>query len=835
MKKKYLNVLLIITIGLLLIIGTKGGYYLFGSDIDWFNQHLTFATYFRSLFYETGHLFPNFLLHLGSGINLFSLAYYGLFSPWLLLSFCFPFLSMTTYLQIINIVTYLGTVIFFYFFLEHKKIPSPIALVTSLLFLTASPLLYHFHKQFMFVNYFPFLILGFYGVESFLRNHKTTLLTISTFLIFLTSFYYGIPCLFVLVLYYSYLKYQDKKTTLKTLFQKEFVYLLLAMGLGILLASFLLLPAFSSIMSGRSGMEKAFPITSLLPDLSGWNLLYHSYTMGLSLLCLLALIVSLFSSKKEEKVLSISLVVLLTIPLISYLLNGGLYIRGKVFIPFIPLVLLLTACFLEKLEKKKETLPWKRVGLLLLIPILIVFFTHMLDQNYLILFIFDVIFTYLALVFYQKKKKYECFLIYPLLITIPLCIVINRSEAYVSMDTNTSYEENEIRDFVMETETKDNSLYRMNTVYDVFHTMNQVYSSNYYTTSLYGSVQNPSYRKFYFDIMKNPQSEENYLMLANSLNPLFLSYMGVKYVIAENTPLGYTLQEEGSSLNLYQSDQVLPLFYASDQLFPTSLFNSLKYTDNIATLLEYAVVDTVYNTSFTQHLQEVDLGLSEQLEGLHIILNDKETKKVSLNKNIKDKVLLLSFDLTKDSACKESDRRIIEINGVTNQESCDLYTYGNRNHTFYYPLGSNDDLSSLTLTFTKGAYELTNVKTYLLDMNLLTNYQKRITPMENIEVKEDYIEGTITAKKNSYFITSIPYDAGFTVLVDGVNTPYEIVNTAFLGFPISEGSHKIEISYQAPLFKEGKIISGITLLFVIGVYIKENHFISNKKTKRKVK
>ena len=121
MKKKYLNVLLLITIGLLLIIVTKDGYNFFGSDIDWFNQHLTFATYFRRLFYETGHLFPNFSFHLGSGINLFSLAYYGLFSPWLLLSFCFPFLSMTTYLQIINIVTYLGTVIFFYFFLCSNK------------------------------------------------------------------------------------------------------------------------------------------------------------------------------------------------------------------------------------------------------------------------------------------------------------------------------------------------------------------------------------------------------------------------------------------------------------------------------------------------------------------------------------------------------------------------------------------------------------------------------------------------------------------------------------------------------------------------------------------
>ena len=44
--------------------------------------------------------------------------------------------------------------------------------------------------------------------------------------------------------------------------------------------------------------------------------------------------------------------------------------------------------------------------------------------------------------------------------------------------------------------------------------------------------------------------------------------------------------------------------------------------------------------------------------------------------------------------------------------------------------------------------------------------------------------------KKSYFITTIPYDSHFEVLVDGKNVSYEKVNTAFLGFPLKQGKHK---------------------------------------------
>ena len=76
----------------------------YGAQTDWSNQHFAIPEYFRTRFYATGNLFPNFAMQLGSGQNIFNFAYYGLYSPVILLSFAFPWLSMATYLQISNIL-----------------------------------------------------------------------------------------------------------------------------------------------------------------------------------------------------------------------------------------------------------------------------------------------------------------------------------------------------------------------------------------------------------------------------------------------------------------------------------------------------------------------------------------------------------------------------------------------------------------------------------------------------------------------------------------------------------------------------------------------------------
>lgn len=65
------------------------------------------------------------------------------------------------------------------------------------------------------------------------------------------------------------------------------------------------------------------------------------------------LLTGLLYRKVYEKVLTYGCVIVLVIPVFAYLLNGGLYIRDKVFIPFLPLLCYLISIYLEKCRKRE--------------------------------------------------------------------------------------------------------------------------------------------------------------------------------------------------------------------------------------------------------------------------------------------------------------------------------------------------------------------------------------------------------------------------------------------------------------------------------------------------
>ena len=58
-KQDYKNVLILLIFGLVFILGIFLGGNIFGSNMDWINQHTVIPEYFRNYFYETGKLIPD--------------------------------------------------------------------------------------------------------------------------------------------------------------------------------------------------------------------------------------------------------------------------------------------------------------------------------------------------------------------------------------------------------------------------------------------------------------------------------------------------------------------------------------------------------------------------------------------------------------------------------------------------------------------------------------------------------------------------------------------------------------------------------------------------------
>lgn len=102
-KKDKFNIAIIIIAFLIftLIITKFTNYY--GSLLDWEAQHIAIPNTLRTLFYQNFNILPDFILNIGSGQNVYYLSYYGLLNPYILISYCFPFIKMVDFISIIGI------------------------------------------------------------------------------------------------------------------------------------------------------------------------------------------------------------------------------------------------------------------------------------------------------------------------------------------------------------------------------------------------------------------------------------------------------------------------------------------------------------------------------------------------------------------------------------------------------------------------------------------------------------------------------------------------------------------------------------------------------------
>lgn len=101
-----------------------------------------------------------------------------------------------------------------------------------------------------------------------------------------------------------------------------------------------------------------------------------------------------------------------------------------------------------------------------------------------------------------------------------------------------------------------------------------------------------------------------------------------------------------------------------------------------------------------------------------------------------------------------------------------------------------------------------------------TGYNKLKADSLNItKFDETLIEGNINASDNGILYTSVNYDKGWSVYIDGEKVSadkiYDIGNGALLGVEITKGEHTVKLKYSPQGLTEGCIISIVALLMLL--------------------
>lgn len=830
--KRYIPYLLLTGLTLFFCRMFVGRYGIFGAKVDWLSQHSVLPDYFRQQFYATGKFFPEFAANLGGGQNIYHFAYYGLYSPLILPSYLLPFVKMSDYIMAVSITGLTASVLLFYYWLKSRKTDTGTAFILSLMFLLAGPMIGQYSGQIMFVDYMPFLCLALIGVDRYFEQEKSGLFTVSVFLMIMTSFYFSIGGMLSLVLYglHRYFEQREGNRVAVRSFLRDGLCFVRSMILAVLMSGFFLVPTALALTGGRSKEQNTSFASFFIPQITVERFAYSIYGIGLTTLVITVLLTGLLYRKVYEKVLTYGCVIVLVIPVFAYLLNGGLYIRDKVFIPFLPLLCYLIGIYLEKCRKKELSF------IAGIVPYIITtIFVYIARNQFVskgigksiwkvllaesILFLICYV-LYCALKRYHKETKEILMLALPSVIC--LAVTMNtfyqmKPDRYVSRKLYRDVTGEQNRQAVKEA-LKDDGYYRTEqkgSDDENAADLNRIWDVEQNITSIYSSAYNPDYHTFRQKTFGLEEPFRNGMMQSVSKNPVFQRMMGVRYIVSDSDVPGYTLVKKCGTTGIYQNKDAAPVMYATDRVMTEEEYKKLAFPYNQTAFLEYAVVG--------EHTESSDQNIMTAYEPVSLKMANNRTTGGAEQKTIQQEgqkqILFLRFRV--DNAHPNKDVAVW-INGIRNKLSAKDHVYYNENKTFTYAVPLKDGEDNISVTFGKGKYRLRHVQAYLGSLPERSEllYQSEIQ-VDKKQTEDNVIQGTIHVKKDGWFITSIPYDKHFKIYIDGKETEIQKVNTAFLGCKIESGNHEVKVIYHAPGTTTGKVLSLIGIAGFVLVLVQE--------------
>ncbi len=855
----YPLLLIIFTFICVLLVLPEGA--LFGSEGDWFSQHLAVAEQFRTIFYETGRILPD-ISPAGAGSNIYDFSYYGLLRPDVLISFLLPDVSMGWILSGYAILELMaGSVLCYYWLNRHLSIPF-FGFIGGMLYSCAA-CFYQAHHQIMFVNYMPFLLLALRGADRLLEKEKHGLLVVSLVLVYLHSYYFAPAVLAAVGLWFLFRLYSEKEITGekgKIAYWLRFAF---SIVISIGISAILLLPTGLDLLStSKDAGTPAAPAELFSVNFSMESLLYHPYGCGLTILCLYTLLLSI--RRKSTRILALTLLVCLTWNICPYILSGFLYIRYKVLIPLVPLLLLLCTRTLELLFTGKERHSLF-CGLLCLIP---VYFFELPQAALADVVLTALIFTVIALAKKlwgsrhpeavipgraentsspANRKPLPFYLLF-CLVPAAVSVTVGQNDQFISASDNRHavFSQEELETLEL------NRNYRFDCLTEPYANVNVLPLRDMGSTTMYSSVTDSNYADFYYNIMKNPIRVRNRVALMTDANPFFSYLMGIRYIQTwdSHIPWGYEPIARKGHTVIAENSRVLPVAYTSISCMAQEEFDRLEFPWTLEALTRYTIADssrtensgslqgsvTVETFQKTSRITPVSLEdltverLSDMFEAsaaswqqqdddtvLSLSLKQETKITLPLREPLKDKILICSF-----SVKSPKNREVtLEINGIRNRLSGKNAPYPNQNHTFTWLISSSQTLDALDITLSSGTYLLSDLQFWIMDTE---DWGKPDAVPVSSEKTSGHtlFRGTVSCEKDGFFVTSFPFRKGYTVRADGKEISPRSVNQGFVGFPLTAGTHEISISYVPPGKTAAAVISFLSLLLFAAGILPEN-------------
>lgn len=840
-NKKYINYALVFLIPILvmILVYASVGIYPFGKKslltVDLAGQYVAFFNSLKNIFTGDISMFYSFSKTLGG--NMFGLVTYYLLSPFNLIFLLFDKINITEAILVINLlkIGFCGLTSYIYFnktFKDNTKVSLTFSVVYSL---CAYNIVYS--QNLLWLDGVILLPLIYLGIDKLIEKEKPILFYITLTIAIFINYYIGYMLCIGSLIYFIYKLYLFNNYKLSIKNNKKdifyfFKYVLLAVGTSMII----LLPSLYSLTAGKANFslsefvpKQTYPVMELISrffigsfknsDLSGGcpNVFISLFTI--------VLVVVYFFNKKiniKEKRATLYLVLVFLISFIFYPIDvvwhtfqhpAGFPFRYSFIFDFVLLIIAYKSYL--SIKNVDNNLFKKLIPYTIFLSVVMDMFMYNSNIVYKIIASGALIVLYLLYLFKNKDKRITKLISFLIVLEMginALTVVFNMDYQNRSEYTNFISTYGSIVDKIKE---NDSSFYRLEKDYS--YSTNDALMLNYNGISHFSSTYEGVNNELLGDYLGI--FNRFYITNYNGSTPVTNSIFNIKYLILQNKNNYYNLIDtkelENNNLYVYENNYNLPLgFMVDSNLKDLELTKYEPFINQNNILKTMANNNTlVFNINDISNTYLYNLELKDTTNDIKIynkVIDNMEST-ITYTVDIKNTGELYGY-----ISSKYNNKIDILVDGKSIIDITDQNDYRyNILDLGYYKRGDKLEFKVILL---ESQIKFNDIMFYTLD---LTKFKNQIENLSNNEVlnitdyKIDYIKGNINVGDNKLLYTSIPYDRGWSIKVDGKEIEPVKIFDSLIGIELSEGNHTIEFKYIPRGLYVGAGVSIISIILVI--------------------
>lgn len=296
---------------------------------------------------------------------------------------------------------------------------------------------------------------------------------------------------------------------------------------------------------------------------------------------------------------------------------------------------------------------------------------------------------------------------------------------------------------------------------------------------------------------------------------------GIKYIMNKDKPVQYDdivlTQDE---ISIYENPNALSVGYmVSGQMKNLTIEKGNPFVN------QNKLLSAMLSEEYVEYFKKIELN---SLNYTNVQEHDAvdQTRYVKIDKD-KDANLEFQIDAPTDDLIymflPTNYYSEHEMNIWVNQSFLDPY-YETENYCIKTlgRFGAGDTVT-ITATLNKDDVYIKDEWFYYLDQTLFESAIANLKQSQYTITKhsDSYLEGTVTADEGEVLMTTVPYEPGWTVKVDGKETPYIKLAGALIGVELPAGTHTVTMSFFPAGLGLGLILMGAGILLVIAIFFYE--------------